>query len=719
MTSFTQGRRAIFEALAEVCDKIEDDLKAELAQERQELELLKSRVTETDRLERENRELRMRLQQLPRDSLVSGTPQNVKLSTSNQESERSMSLQSHHRLVLPHTPQPGGSDDVHSAQESDRNVDWKLEAAKNAAKYSRLHSELKTAIEMLVKRKEERDRWKQFAERLQKKIQSLESRLGEADRQKPNASAGANRPAQGPVSTPLSTPLLSRSSSEPALSPAADRNAQNDVPKTSLRRATSGNDCSTVCDTTDEAGDHPNSTLPELPRESGPEIGLRIKQEPSSDAPMVVSERVVKKRKRDEPEAAEPRILQVKQEETSQFDPMVTAEVCDFSPATSVDLDEPSARFDTPRKATRRDNHLARQTPCPAPQARPEDCFGSHQAVDKTNQFSRALQPLSPNVQASRVQGQSKEGLAHAVGALAEDGVSYELSPRGRVLQQRTEPNSSRLTSLLSGTSKPAESPIIKPSFRKPETPRSHLEPRLAVDSRPSATSVWLQTPQPRELPFDKINADGPRSVPKQTSRRTTTSVTPNAYGKPNSTINPSAEPRMRSRPISALKLDDFKINPRSNGGYDYAYSEVVRSKEERACIPGCIDMDCCGKAFRSMALAERGNGRRTAEQLEEDKRLLEDYLGDESYRLFSMTKEERDELWLVAKTKELANRIGKHRHRFSRMKSPPGFWRTDFPDTQELEEDRAQAIRREQEMIQERHREAMRPGGRWVFRDE
>lgn len=52
-------------------------------------------------------------------------------------------------------------------------------------------------------------------------------------------------------------------------------------------------------------------------------------------------------------------------------------------------------------------------------------------------------------------------------------------------------------------------------------------------------------------------------------------------------------------------------------------------------------------------------------------------------------------------------------------MPSPPGFWRTDFPSTQEDEADRTAGRRMEAEMIQERYREAMRPGGRWRFRDE
>jgi len=52
-------------------------------------------------------------------------------------------------------------------------------------------------------------------------------------------------------------------------------------------------------------------------------------------------------------------------------------------------------------------------------------------------------------------------------------------------------------------------------------------------------------------------------------------------------------------------------------------------------------------------------------------------------------------------------------------MRSPPGFWNADFPSTQEMEAEREEAAKREKQTVQDRYREAMRPGGRWLFRDE
>ena len=104
----------------------------------------------------------------------------------------------------------------------------------------------------------------------------------------------------------------------------------------------------------------------------------------------------------------------------------------------------------------------------------------------------------------------------------------------------------------------------------------------------------------------------------------------------------------------------------------------------------------------------------------DEDGRILRDYLGtDAQSHLRRMGQEERKETLLKAKTKLFANEYGKHRQAYGRASSPPGFWRTDMPSTQEEEEDRRLAGERERERVGEMWREAMREGGAWRFRDE
>ena len=82
------------------------------------------------------------------------------------------------------------------------------------------------------------------------------------------------------------------------------------------------------------------------------------------------------------------------------------------------------------------------------------------------------------------------------------------------------------------------------------------------------------------------------------------------------------------------------------------------------------------------------------------------------------MTEGDKKELLLEAKTKQIAEQYGRHRHAHERPRSPPGFWRTDMPCTQEEEQDRVEARKRVRQMVEERRREAVR-GGMWMFADE
>lgn len=207
------------------------------------------------------------------------------------------------------------------------------------------------------------------------------------------------------------------------------------------------------------------------------------------------------------------------------------------------------------------------------------------------------------------------------------------------------------------------------------------------------------------------------------------------AYSKKSSTIktrssrsredgvnmNEDPEDRpVRSRPLSKLSLHDFKINPNYNHGYDYAFTDVVRNQAERRCLPNCTKPECCGGAFRALAEAAWDPNRLpTASQEEVDTRLLEEFLGDNAYKIRNMTKAEKDETLLQAKTRELSNKHGKHRHAYERRRSPPGFWRVDFPSTQEEREDRQKGERLERDLVAQRYNEAMRPGGAYIFRDE
>ena len=192
------------------------------------------------------------------------------------------------------------------------------------------------------------------------------------------------------------------------------------------------------------------------------------------------------------------------------------------------------------------------------------------------------------------------------------------------------------------------------------------------------------------------------------------------------SVVLPEEEP-LRARPLRRLRLDNFKINPASNQGYDYAFDEVIRNRDQRKCLPNCTKPECCGTKFQKVV--ELGGfvtprkpalwSSSPADEAEEEVTLLEDYLGYDRGRINRLSDDEKHQLIIQAKAKQFADEHGRHRQAFERNTSPPGFWRTDMPTTQELEEDREAARQMTRRKLEERYREAMRPGGRWMFRDE
>lgn len=182
--------------------------------------------------------------------------------------------------------------------------------------------------------------------------------------------------------------------------------------------------------------------------------------------------------------------------------------------------------------------------------------------------------------------------------------------------------------------------------------------------------------------------------------------------------VRPEDEP-YRSLPLSRLSLEHFKINPARNQGLDYAYDTVVRKKDDRKCISGCTRPGCCGDRFRAMARLGGLPANNSTEQTEEDQRALEEYVGEDRHLLDGLSGQDRDNLLVEARARTLANQYGRHRHTHQRAQSPPGFWRTDMPDTQEMKSDREAAQRLERGKVEERYREAMRPGGLWTWADE
>ncbi|KAF5024787.1 hypothetical protein F66182_3131 [Fusarium sp. NRRL 66182] len=690
MTSwFATGRPAILEAITSACDLVDQQIASDLELVKKELdEALQQRDDHASRVSEladENAKLKEQLQQAL--ATIDGHAQASARTGTNTPSNE---------------------------------PDWKYECDKVSKKFKALSLNFKQAKDALRKRKEERDRWVNHATLLEKRIKAAEEEHGiSITGQTRNARAttlpvtSTEEPNPSPNTSFASEAGLEQADLDLPPLAAASLRGEQDQP---LPDTVSANPNSDSTQSEEEA--RQDNDLPELPRQDNISH-VKIKEEPSSDPPVIVSERAVRKRKRDSPDPDETPLRKVKAEvNDNSSSPVQPVGSASLPLEESIDLGDVATRLLTPRKRreleeTQRLEQLQSEAFATATTprtlfVRPDHAPQTSRPLERTS----ALTPLSVNrriVQSSREKPTTpvRKGLDRGISTLAEDGEAYR--------QAASNTNSTpkgRLESLL-------DSPAAQG-----DVPTGRLTPR--APARPNTTSEDLAIPGRRVLPFEQGGRVKDRTPAQQ--RSTPSRVVGASRGPRPTTLRDTRSPlaskgdqpsALRNKPISELRPDDFKINPQANEGHDFAFADVIRDRDERSRMQGCTDMHCCGKHFRALAISQRLNPPLTAAQRQEEQKLMEEYMGEFAYRLGAMDKKERDELWIEAKTQELANKYGKHRYHYSRMQSPPGFWNADFPNTQEIEAERSEAAQREKQIVRDRHREAMRPGGRWLFQDE
>jgi hypothetical protein len=362
----------------------------------------------------------------------------------------------------------------------------------------------------------------------------------------------------------------------------------------------------------------------------------------------------------------------------------------------------------------------------------------------------RPLRQLSANVpygaerkaNPKRKRG-SRESVREKIALMSEDGeMQTSQIAAASTTEQPQDPNiRKRLDSLLDGMT-PERAPLLQRPT--PQTVIRRTNKRSALAQSPEKEvqrAVERRTPRdqrsrPPEIASPRIKHEGNTLESEQVaatrtagqratrSANATDKVPPSAnrlpprYQRPRglekspSPPDPEDEP-LRLRPLESLNLGDFKISP-ANFGTDFAFADTLRGRDQRRCLQGCTRPDCCGKAFKaaieSGAIKTEGT----------DAEVLAKYIGpDWRQHVRGFTADKRRDMILSARAWDFGNKHGKHRQAYERARSPPGFWRTDMPTTQEEQEDRNKAREMEREKVEERWREALRPGGRWLFRDE
>lgn len=596
-----------------------------------------------------------------------------------------------------------------TAHVASTDMNWQAAYRKLHAKFTALDSNFKKARDALERRKAERDQWATQLLSLQEKLDVLQGKG-------PDCATLNLDDARLPPATAMSRPSTS-------LPPRAGSRDAPEHAKASLSRqepASPQQDTTTLGSgptpgsTQSDPTEEQESALPPLQPFSD-EAPLRIKQEPSSDSPVVVSARPVRKRKRGQ-SRDEPPSAKVKIEAEAGSSPVPRLERFMLSSEDGLDLGEVAQRITTPRKPREVGGGDIRPDSLedhPPPQAMTQAQAGLYVKATPKLMRPSPLTPIDANRRMGTALGKSanpsrrRKDIDQGIGALAEDGVSYDQRQAACNGSVETPMAKNRVDSLLNTPNVGHFSQNISTSVAR-------------KSGRPLTPRNDLMMPKPRALPFDKSARGTVQQPVTEVHVHTPATANPSAPPKKRGTVTPQRKlGGLRKKPLSELRLDDFRINPDVNEGIDYAFSDVVRVRSERATLPGCTDPHCCGAEFRALALSQKPNPPLTSEQKREEQKLLEEYLGDHAYQLAVMDSRERSETWVKAKTHELANKFGKHRHRYARMRSPPGFWNADFPSTQELEDEKLEAAERERMSIEERRREAMRANGRWVFRDE
>ncbi len=452
--------------------------------------------------------------------------------------------------------------------------------------------------------------------------------------------------------------------------------------------------------------------------------------QPDSSAPIVVSTREIRKRKaRDSPQK-----MRLKQEHLSSS-PVAILGLRHPATQESMDLDDIGPKTATPKRRRHRrpleelhqeDEYLAANnefhyqhpptftgasTSSPAQQTTPAGVNSTTAPIGKAT----VLQPKSTNqkilprttLKTHAAKKRRIEDMERRAEIYSEDGESNPAKARTPLRTPKLPGVQERLSSLLERPS-PWRLQVMNVADEEEKIKEENIE---------AAQNVPMREPLKEIIPLKSRAA--PRGVPKGAKKPILTGA--NRYKEAGPTSDGSENEPLASRSSSRLNLDDFKINPAYNNGLDFAYRDVVRGREARKCLQGCTKLECCGGGFRAFAeITTPQLSNPTSSQEEAENTLIRGFIGKDADALLAkMSKDERREMLLKAKTRDLANKHGKHRHAYERRKSPPGFWRTDFPTTQEEERDRAQANIFEGELVAKRYEEAMRGGGKWIFRDQ
>lgn len=212
------------------------------------------------------------------------------------------------------------------------------------------------------------------------------------------------------------------------------------------------------------------------------------------------------------------------------------------------------------------------------------------------------------------------------------------------------------------------------------------IDPDLENDTRRHQGVVFKQPKPTNLMQWLKVKEENIGQDTTKSNKRDVEVVDLDSQGSPKEKTKKS-----RKSCPAQYQLRDFVINPAFNGDLDFAYAETVRGSR-RQCEHGGECRQC--DEFYKMA----GPGIVSAAPQ------------------WSATEDK--ERGRKMDIEETINASSRHRNRWKRAPSPPGFWRSDFPSTQEIVEEKKLAEENRRKEIEIRYKSAV-SGGKWMFRDQ
>ncbi|RDB16596.1 hypothetical protein Hypma_002805 [Hypsizygus marmoreus] len=157
-----------------------------------------------------------------------------------------------------------------------------------------------------------------------------------------------------------------------------------------------------------------------------------------------------------------------------------------------------------------------------------------------------------------------------------------------------------------------------------------------------------------------------------------------------------------------------YVIDPAKNGGLDFQYDEVVRNKEERKRMDAG-DCECCRDYYEAVGpLPSRLKAplwRSPPATPVKPCAQHQHHLTASGSRSVQRDDSHQSEI------RSHKQAISRHRHRWARAKTPPGYWNIGFPDTQEAEDINEQAREMHRRKQAEVEASAKRDDGKYKMR--